>query len=317
MPKKFTFEELKNIVHDITNNKYTIVGDYINNRTKTTFKHLLCNTEFIVTPKDFKNGKSRCPKCAKEKLKKLHLKSSDTFKNEFDKKSNGNYELLTEYEKSNIKIKIKHLKCNTTFNVTPNNFLSKSSGCPKCFGNEIKTTKQFIEEIEILGHGEYKLLSEYKGRNKKVVLFHLECNNTFKMSPDKFIIGQRCTVCKESIGESKIRRILTNKNINFSKQYRFNDCRGIKYPLSFDFAIFKDNNLSCLIEYDGEQHFRPVNFNGISDDKALELFNNVKVRDSIKTNYCLKNNIKLFRIKYTSFDDLENEINVICQYLEL
>ena len=38
----------------------------------------------------------------------------------------------------------------------------------------------------------------------------------------------------------------------FKKQYKFNDLRSDKnYPLSFDFAVFKEEELKCLIEYQG------------------------------------------------------------------
>ena len=49
-----------------------------------------------------------------------------------------------------------------------------------------------------------------------------------------------------------IAKILTDNEILFKKQYKFNDLRSDKnYPLSFDFAIFKEEELKCLIEYQG------------------------------------------------------------------
>ena len=53
-----------------------------------------------------------------------------------------------------------------------------------------------------------------------------------------------------------------------------------------------------LIEYDGKQHFEPIEFYG-----GEKHFEEIKIRDSIKNQYCFENNIKLLRLKY----DLSNE----------
>ena len=309
MPRRKTIEEFKEEIKEITNNEYIAIGEYVNNHTKTKFEHQKCGTKFETRPKDFINGKSRCPKCGYEKLKKIHLKGAEQFEKEFLEKSNGEYELLDEYKSSQSKIRIKHLECGTIFEVTPNNFLSKSSGCPKCHGNVKKTTEIFKKEVETLEGTEYKVLGDYKGKNVKIEFYHQECGHTFKMSPDKFLQGHRCTKCCETKGEAQVRKILTKLKLDFATQYRFDDCRGKKYPLPFDFAVFKNEKLEYLIEYDGEQHFKPVNFNGIDDKKAKELYDINKTRDDIKNNYCKDNNIKLIRIPYTEYDNIEKIIS--------
>lgn len=309
MPKRKTQKEFIEEINRITNNEYLVLGEYINNKTKIKFKHLKCNCEFETIPKDFINGKSRCKQCGYNKLKTIHLKSSEKFEEEFNEKSKGEYVLLDKYINSQTKIKVKHNKCGYEFQVTPNNFLSKSSGCPKCFGTFKKTTDEFKKEVEIIGEGEYVLIGEYKGKSKRTTFLHEICGRTFEMSPDKFIQGHRCTNCTESKGESRIRKVLTDLKLDFSKQYRFTDCRGEKYPLPFDFAVFKNGNLIFLIEYDGEQHFKPINFNGISDEKALIAHQVVKKHDLIKDKYCNSNNIKLIRIPYYEYENIFNIIS--------
>ena len=65
-----------------------------------------------------------------------------------------------------------------------------------------------------------------------------------------------CGCLRSSYGEILIKNILINNQIDFKKEYSFNDLLSEKnIPLRFDFAIFKDGKLSHLIEYDGEQHF--------------------------------------------------------------
>ena len=103
--------------------------------------------------------------------------------------------------------------------------------------------------------------------------------------------------CIKSKGEEKISKLLNNLNISFQKQYSFNDLKDKGY-LRFDFAIFKDNNLYCLVEYQGEQHYDKTN-NYYSEDGVY--------RDNLKKKYCLENNIKLIEIPYWDYDKLDEE----------
>ena len=49
---------------------------------------------------------------------------------------------------------------------------------------------------------------------------------------------------------------MRDNEINFATQYSFSDLRTEKGGvLKFDFAVFKDNTLYRLIEFDGRQHF--------------------------------------------------------------
>ena len=63
--------------------------------------------------------------------------------------------------------------------------------------------------------------------------------------------------------------------------------------LRFDFAIFKNNKLYALIEYDGEQHFNITNgWNNTQYHQEL------KTRDKMKDDYCEQHNIPLIRLNY-------------------
>lgn len=106
-----------------------------------------------------------------------------------------------------------------------------------------------------------------------------------------------------SKGEDKIKQILTNLNVNFIRQYTFDDCISDKNAkLRFDFYL-PDYNL--CIEYDGEQHFRPTGYFG-----GEETFQRRMELDKVKNEYCRNNNIHLIRIPYTNFKDIdENYIN--------
>ena len=58
--------------------------------------------------------------------------------------------------------------------------------------------------------------------------------------------------CQRSKGELKIKEILNNASIQFQTEYKFEQCKIKTFPAKFDFAIFQNNNLICLIEFQGE-----------------------------------------------------------------
>jgi len=110
--------------------------------------------------------------------------------------------------------------------------------------------------------------------------------------------------CIKSCGEEKIAKLLTDNNILFQREYTFKNLIYI-HPLKFDFAIFQKNGvLSHLIEYDGIQHFQSTDFFG-----GEEEFQKAQLRDQLKNNYCIENNIKLIRIKYNEEITLERIMN--------
>lgn len=104
--------------------------------------------------------------------------------------------------------------------------------------------------------------------------------------------------CEEhrSYGERLIKQILNENNIQFEYNYRFSDCRNI-LPLPFDFYL---PDYNTCVEYDGIQHFQPIDFFG-----GEEAFNITRKNDSIKNKYCIEKNINLIRLPYTLS---ENEV---------
>lgn len=121
------------------------------------------------------------------------------------------------------------------------------------------------------------------------------CGGLFYELPAKVNNGHTtsCGCRVQSFGESYIKSILEVLDIKFIQQYTFDDCK-YTYVLHFDFAIFDGKKLLGLIEYDGKQHFEPIQFFG-----GQEGFEKTKIRDEIKNTYCNVNNIPLLRIPYT------------------
>ena len=117
--------------------------------------------------------------------------------------------------------------------------------------------------------------------------------------------------CISSLGEEIIKTILDNNNINYIQEYHFDDLRN---PLTnkmyrFDFAIFKNNQLAYLIEFDGRQHFSGPE----SSWKNTRTLEEIQQADEEKNDYCKKNNIILkripfFQISNITFENIESNI---------
>ncbi len=110
-------------------------------------------------------------------------------------------------------------------------------------------------------------------------------------------LKDRCNKCVNLLSNiaRNVKNFLEENNIKYIREYRFNDCK-YKKPLPFDFYL-PDYNI--CIEIDGEQHYYEKSFRYFKNGEfSEEDFNKIKIRDNIKTNYCLNNNIKLIRLKY-------------------
>lgn len=134
--------------------------------------------------------------------------------------------------------------------------------------------------------------------------FHCNCCNNDFIDYANYVTRRGCPVCDSSSTEQTISKILTKHNIAYKPQFSFIDCKDQRV-LPFDFYLVEYN---VLIEYDGQQHYRPVNFGGISDEEAFNNFKTTQLHDSIKTTYCIKNNIPLLRIPYWESSNIETII---------
>lgn len=273
---------------------------------KMDFKCNNCGNIWTTVP--YQALKFNCSHCSK----KFH-KTTESFKEEIEKLTNGEYSLIGEYIDNNTKIKIMHNceKCNFyTWDILPKNFTSKSvlSRCPKCAGVNKKSTSEFEEELlRLYPDKEFILIGEYKNNKTKVTLKHSKCGKTFDIRPNDFLNRRTCTECsknfKESNGIKIIKDYLTNNNILFECEKTFDD---LIYINNLYLDIFIPNN-NKIIEYDGKQHFK----NSFNDNYEFE---NQQNRDKAKNTWVKENNYSLLRIPYTVVDKITIE-NIINSFL--
>jgi hypothetical protein len=118
----------------------------------------------------------------------------------------------------------------------------------------------------------------------------------FSQKPNDHISGCGCPSCNESKGERLIRNTLTQLAVAFETQKAFSDLMSPKgRAMYYDFFI---PTMNILIEYDGRQHFEPVDMFGGDDYLTV-----VQLHDRLKDVYAKQNNIPLYRYPYTMSDD--------------
>lgn len=161
---------------------------------------------------------------------------------------------------------------------------TKSCGCHSQEINDL--TGQRFGRLVVVGQDR---LRSNKG-NGAYWLCSCDCGRTKSVRRGNLLNGEvRSCGCLSSLGEVEIETILQENNINYSTQYTFSDLRGPKGGLlRFDFAIFKNNKLSHLIEFQGEQHYE---YSGSFLDSPIE-------SDELKRKYCKNNNLILIEIPY-------------------
>lgn len=94
-----------------------------------------------------------------------------------------------------------------------------------------------------------------------------DCGTICEISSNALVSGNTnsCGCLRNSsLGESLIEQYLKMGHISYKKQITFADCRSPKNAvLLFDFGLYdQNNNLIAVIEYDGIQHFTPIEYFG-------------------------------------------------------
>ncbi len=212
---------------------------------------------------------------------------------------NGEILALSKYIQSKKKIKVKHLTCEREWWTEPRIVLR--NGCRKCAYDALKTTpEEFQRRLADIHKGEIVALEPYKTVREKILVRHV-CGHEWRVIPGDLIRrANGCPICASSKGNKLIAEVLANNGIEFDVEVRFETCKH-KIALPFDFYVPKHE---MLIEYDGAQHFKSIEFWG--GEAGLR---ERQARDFIKTKWALDNGKHLHRIRFD--EDLIFRLEVI------
>lgn len=301
MGKRLTKEEIERVLLNNYPNSKILSINRVKEKTRKRIivKYIcgVCGTECLSAYDNIKTQKG-CKTCGIIKQSKSSTKYSvDMVEKELVLRG---FEWLnkSEYADANSIIKTKCMKCGRISSSNVTSRIGNNRGCLQCLGMTRKSISEVRNEINSLD-AEYVVLSdEYLNAHTLMKVRHLRCNSVFSTTRANFRKGKRCPHCIVYKGEEKIKDILKSMGLNFKQQYSFKDCK-FKGVLKFDFVVFI-NNSPILIEYNGKQHYEPVEHFG-----GEETFRNQIKRDEIKRKYCSENSIKLIEISYKEFDNIE------------
>lgn len=314
MAKKLTHGEFSERASGIHGGRYTYPNDDYNG--KRNFIAIRCPKHGIFVQLAASHLKGHgCPKCAFELVADNSRYSFEEFVTISNEIHNHKYDYAkVRYVNNKTDICI---RCHThgEFWQSPSMHLS-GQGCRKCADilrgvRSRHTFDIFKENANLIHNNRYEYSKvEYINSSTKVSIICPK-HGVFEQRPNDHLMGHGCPICSGSFGEFRIRKFLTKQKIKFTPQMRFSECKDKKL-LPFDFFLPVQN---LVIEYDGIQHFEPVKYFG----GVPAYIKNIK-HDLIKTKFSAERGMKLLRISYVQFDNINNILNEelyggVCGYI--
>lgn len=256
--------------------------------------------EFLQTAHEHISGQ-QCPICSgKQKW------TEEMFLNMAHKKFGNKFVYNHDFVDSNTKIRIT-CPMDGDFYISPRNHLRNAYGCSKCAIRHQSKAQTlpwnvFVEKAKnkFGDRYDYSMINEHNYIDTKhKVPIVCDKHGVFWQTPNNHINGAGCPHCLRSLGEEKVALFLDVNEITYYPQYRIkNDnlfCKN-KY-FEVDFYIPTKN---VVIEYNGEQHYHPVDLWG--GEEKLEI---QKERDNALRQYCEEHKISLIEIPCWDYDNVE------------
>ena len=298
----------QDIFYERVYNKFANKFDY----TKSVFKGwntpmtITCKEhgDFQITPKRHLVGDGGCPLCriitVSNKLKKGVDVIRDTLVDRYgddiilisDKYKNARTQLLFECRK--------HGRFMTTWAIIRRGFC-----CPKC-GIENRAQKRSLGQEEFerranqIHHNKYSYeLAVYKEEKSKVWVRCPE-HGYFEITAKHHMAGFGCPICSFTRGEQAIYNYLIEHDIQFEYQYEFPslDLFSSNTKFRVDFWLKKIN---VIIEYNGEQHYKPISIFGGEKRYTIQ-----QERDESLRVFCRQKKITLIEIPYWDYNKIES-----------
>ena len=312
-------KKLTNDVIDSRLEKLNIkrVDEYKNMETSIKLKCLIDGCEWEDKPILVLTRNISCPVCITEKEKqdaifreqRKNVKKGinpNTLTNEKvdERLKRSNIQRIGNYVNNITKIEFKCLKegCGHTWKTTPNIIINKTHGkrpsrCPKC-SNHIIITDDIIDQR--LKNRPIKRIGTFiNGSTKSTFLcLNPKCNNIWDTTPARLFnakVGcpKCCYLKSERMVENIIKDYVKYDYFEAHRKFYFNNKNYVP-----DFYL-EINNKKIIIEYNGQQHYMPVRFNGRSIEKAITVYEKQVKRDNDLKKYCQENDIYILEIPYT------------------
>lgn len=272
----------------------TVVGEYKDRQTAILHRHS-CGYEYMISPNKVLNKKhgEGCPNCYRLKRRKTDKEFREEIKDIIPR-----FKYIGKYQGANVKIKI---VCNNghEYYTYPYNII-KGHGCKQCVsdahGLQCRLTQEeYNKRIKSL-YPNIVLLSDYVTSDSPISYKCNICGITAIANRAYSLLSYGCN-CNRPSGEKVIANYLTNLGIEFIPQIKFDGLIGASKKLSYDFYIPFFN---LLIEYQGAQHERPVEYFGGEKQFKIQ-----KEHDELKKKYAEEHGYDILYIWYYDYDNIE------------
>lgn len=200
--RKWNTESVRQFILD-NNIDVELLSEYIDMYTKMKFK-CSCGNIFYTNLHEFNNKKfpkRQCNSCGRNKSNdKNKIKCDDIKKYLID--NNYSCKLLSDtYVNCDSKLEFE-CECGNHFFASWSNIKKMTGLCKSCSGKLKSNMFSYsIEELnnisnDIYKNNEFKICKRLK--NRKILIKHNKCNNTFEIRLDHFINGNGCSICNLS-----------------------------------------------------------------------------------------------------------------------
>jgi len=281
-------------IHSKFPGKYTT--DKVNYITQYIPITLTCKEhgDFEVCAKQlFKNNES-CPGCLGNSKTKLFIERAVAIHgNKYDYSE-------TKYVSSDRKLSIRCPKHGVFTQRADTHVFGKLAGCHSCGKDSMCVSQEeFLERVGKL-HPSLVLDKVKYIRSDLYVTVKCKKHGYFKKVacdllrlPENSRTVNSCPICSSSLGAQRVYLMLVGLGLKVSREWRL----PVSTRYRYDFYL---QELNLLIEYDGMQHYYPIEFWGGVDELAK-----IRASDTAKNKLAKQHNIPLIRIPYTKDATLE------------
>ena len=206
--------------------------------------------------------------------------------------------------------------CGTIKDVNIYNLINnktKDCGCGRKSNLAKAKRKHTVESLKNRKFGKLTVIAEAE-RDKYGKIKYLckcDCGNNIIVLGRSLLQGSTNSCgCIHSLNNARINSFINSLNYETIQEKSIKLANQI--VLRFDVYV---PELNLAIEYDGEQHYIPIDFAGKGQEWAKTQLKRTQELDQLKNAYCKFHNIHLLRISYHEKDDIEeiilNKINSI------
>ena len=293
-----SLDELEARIYNMHGDKIKIKKDtYTTMGRKATFINTITKETWQATPTTILAGAiGPNNKKGSRIASKTLARRQNEFKEKLSKVWGNTFEPLEPYTARKTPIRFYDHEHREEVVIKPDNLL-RGFGNPNYKSNKKKTTEEFKQEVYDLVGDEYSVLSDYIQAYDKVKFRHNTNNNTFEMTPHNFLRGQRDPLVTQPKGETEIIKILEDRGIKYEYQHVLPHKGARVNGLRPDFYLPEYNT---FIEFDGQQHFFPINLFG-----GQESYDKQVVKDARKNAYAYEHGIKMVRVHYSFLGHIE------------